>query len=156
MPVPEPDLIVVPPVPSIGVALEPAHSALGSLVSLIKADKHSGFAEWVTRTAAALTPEQWHTHRLVMIGVHYAIVPDRSFSSFPAYVDHLAALDPVVLRNRVFNAYAQVSKHEELPDLPVALITFREGTWLPCIYRKSPFLQNLLGFLRILLLLKAS
>lgn len=125
MPVPEPDLIVVPPVPSIGVALEPAHSALGSLVSLIKADEYSGFAEWVTRTAAALTPEQWHTHRLVMIGVHFAIVPDRSFPSFPAYVDHLAALDPVVLRNRVFSAYAQVSKHEECcaPPDPTAAQT---------------------------------
>jgi DNA-binding transcriptional ArsR family regulator len=95
------------------VALEPAHNALNSLLLLARVDELSGLDTWVTRTAAALTPQQRHINHLVLIGVHFAVVPDRSFPSFPAYVDHLAALDPVILRNRVFNAYAQVFKKKE-------------------------------------------
>lgn len=117
---PDPDSIVAPTVTPVSVALEPVHSALSSLLMLAKADVLSGLPEWVTRTAAALKPEQNHINRLVMIGLHYATVPDRSWSSFPAYVDHLAAEDPNVLCRRVFNAYAQVERREEeccrLPD----------------------------------------
>jgi DNA-binding transcriptional ArsR family regulator len=113
MPAPEPGFIVAPVAPPISVALEPAHNSLNSLLLLVKADKLSGLDTWVTRTAAALTPEQRHINHLILVGVHFAIVPDRSFSSFPAYVDHLAALDPAILRNRVFNAYAQVRKQGE-------------------------------------------
>jgi len=113
MPAPEPGFIVAPTAPPISVALEPAHNGLNSLLLLVKADKLSGLDTWVTRTAAALTPEQRHINHLVLIGVHFAVVPDRSFSSFPAYVDHLAALDPAILRNRVFNAYAQITPKSE-------------------------------------------
>ena len=112
MPAPEPDY-VRPPESPISVALEPAHSSLTSLLLLFKIDRLSGLDEWVTRTAAALTPEQRYTNSLVMNGVYYAIVPERSFASFPAYVDHLAALDPTILRDRVFNAYAQIRKDGE-------------------------------------------
>ena len=113
MPAPEPGFIVAPTAPPISVALEPAHNSLNSLLLLVKADELSGLDTWVTRTAAALTPEQRHINHLILVGVHFAIVPDRSFSSFPAYVDHLAALDPAILRNRVFNAYAQITPKGE-------------------------------------------
>ena len=112
MPAPDPDFIVASTISPISVALEPAHSALNSLLLLIKADKLSGLDEWVTRTAAALTPEQRHRNYLVLIGLHYAVIPDRSWPSFPAYVNHLAAQDPAILRNRVFNAYAQIREGE--------------------------------------------
>ncbi len=113
MPAPEPDLIARPPASPISVALEPALSSLTSLLLLFKLDRLSGLDEWVTRTAAALTPEQRHVNSLVTNGVYYAIVPERSFASFPAYVDHLAALDPTILRDRVLNAYAQIRKDGE-------------------------------------------
>ncbi len=110
MPAPDPDLIVAPTVSPISVALEPAQNALNSLLLLDKGDKLSGLDEWVTRTAAALTPERRHNNRIVLYGLYYAVVPDRSWPSFPAYVSHLAAQDPTVLRDRVFNAYAQMRK----------------------------------------------
>ncbi|MEE8306169.1 MAG: hypothetical protein V3R81_02830, partial [Gammaproteobacteria bacterium] len=118
---PDPDFIVSPTISPVSVALEPAHSALNSLMLLDQIEKWSGLDEWVTRTAAALTPEQRHTNHLVMMGLHYASVPDRSWSSFPAYVDHLATQDPTTLRDRIFNAYAQRiagdnCKHCALPD----------------------------------------
>jgi ArsR family transcriptional regulator len=116
MPAPEPDLIVAPPVAPVSVALEPAHSALNSLSLLCKIDKLSGLDEWVTRTFAALTPEQRHINRLVMFGLHYAVVPDRSWPSFPAYVDHLETQDPLIFRNQVFSAYAQTYKDDCCPS----------------------------------------
>ncbi len=113
MPAPDPDLIVAPTISPIHVALEPAQNALYSLLLLNKAEKLSGLGDWVTRTAAALTPEQRHNNRLVLYGLHFAVVPDRSWPSFPAYVNHLAAQHPTVLRDRIFNAYAQIRKDEE-------------------------------------------
>jgi DNA-binding transcriptional ArsR family regulator len=113
MPAPDPDFIVAPEVAPISVALEPAFNAFYSLVLLIKSERLSGLDDWVTRTAAALTPEQRHKNRLVLNGLYYAVVPDRSWPSFPAYVSHLAAQDPIFLRDRLFSAYAQISKKGE-------------------------------------------
>jgi DNA-binding transcriptional ArsR family regulator len=101
------------------VALEPAHSVLNSLVLLEKAHELSGLHDWVVRTAAELSEERRHVNRLVMIGLHYAIVPTRGWSSFPAYVNHLAHRDPATLRDQVFSAYAQSCKdctEAVLPD----------------------------------------
>jgi DNA-binding transcriptional ArsR family regulator len=107
MPAPDPDLVVAPEAPPVSVAVEPAQNALNSLLLIEKADRLSGLDEWVTRTAVALTPQQRWDNRLVMLGLHYAVVPDRSWPSFTAYVDHLASVDPTTLRDRVFRAYAQ-------------------------------------------------
>jgi DNA-binding transcriptional ArsR family regulator len=102
------DFIVVPDAASITVALEPAHSAVNSLLLLIKAEDLSGLSDWVTRTVDALTPAERRQHQLVIIGFHYAVRPEQSWSSFPAYVDHLAALDPVALRDKMLAVYASV------------------------------------------------
>jgi DNA-binding transcriptional ArsR family regulator len=109
---PDPDFIVAPTVSPVRVALEPAQNALNSLLLLDKAEEYSGLDEWVTRSTAALTPEQRHTNHLVLYGLYYAVVPDRSWPSFPTYINHLAAQDPTTLRDRIFNAYAQVWKEE--------------------------------------------
>jgi DNA-binding transcriptional ArsR family regulator len=109
---PDPDFIVGSTILPVSVALEPAQNALNSLLLLDKADQFSGVNEWVTRTAAALTPEQRRKNHLVLFGLYYATVPDYSWPSFPAYVSHLAALNPTILRDRIFNAYAQVRKDE--------------------------------------------
>ena len=110
MPAPEPDFIVAPAAAPVRVALEPAHNVINSLGLIFKAGELSGLDEWVTRTAEALTPEQRHTNDLVVSGLYYAVYPGQSWPSFPAYVDRLAAQDPTVLRDRIFNAYAQVKK----------------------------------------------
>lgn len=110
---PDPDFIVGSTISPVSMAIEPAHNALNNLLLLDRYDKFPGIDEWVTRTAAALTPEQRHTNHLVLFGLYYATVPDQSWSSFPAYIKHLATLNPTILRDRVFNAYAQIHKCEE-------------------------------------------
>lgn len=90
-----------PPSMRMRVVLEPAAGALDSLMMLNSVAEISGLGEWVVRTAAALTPEQSFTNRVVLIGLYFAVTPDRSWPSFEAYVEHLAATPPEELRDRV-------------------------------------------------------
>jgi DNA-binding transcriptional ArsR family regulator len=85
----------------IGVALEPAHNMLNSLVLLNFVEKLSGLGDWVNQTAAQLSPRQLHRNQLVLDGLHFAVMPDRRWPSFPAYVDDLAAREPAELRDRL-------------------------------------------------------
>ncbi len=107
MPGPVQDFIVAPEAVRVRVSLEPAHNAFESLLLLYKAEIDSGFDEWVTRTDAILTPEERENHKLVIIGFYYAIVPERSWPSFPAYLDHLASVDPAALRDKMLQTYAR-------------------------------------------------
>jgi len=107
MPGPVQDVIVAPEAVRVRVGLEPAFNMFESLVLLYRAEEVSGFDEWVTRTAAALSAEEREAHRLVMNGLYYAVVPQASWPSFPAYLDHLASLDPIVLRDKLLQTYAR-------------------------------------------------
>ena len=109
---PDRDFIVTPPPSPITVALEPAHNALNSLL-LLKAEPPSGMGEWVVRTVEALTPEERERNRLVMIGLHFATMPLQSWPSLPAYVEHLQAMDPGALRDKLLHAYARIPLLEE-------------------------------------------
>jgi DNA-binding transcriptional ArsR family regulator len=107
------DFIEMPDAAPITVALEPAHSALNSLLLLAKAENISGLGDWVTHTASALTPSERREHKLVIIGFHYAVLPEQSWFSFPAYMDHLATRTPQALRDKMLAAYARIPP---LPD----------------------------------------
>ena len=107
MPVQE-DFIEIPDAAPVTVALEPAQNAFHSLLLLTKAEEISGLSDWVTRTADALTPRERKRHKLVFIGLHFAITPEQSWPSFPAYVDHLATRNPTALRDKMLTAYAKI------------------------------------------------
>ena len=91
--------------PAVRVALEPQHSIQHSLSVLARTEQSSGFDESVYRTHAAMTPDERDMNQLVMIGFHYAAQPRASYASFPAYLEHLATVPPVYLRNKVLDAY---------------------------------------------------
>lgn len=101
------DFIEVPEKPSISVAVAPAQLAVSSLLLLTGAGDHPGFGEWVTRTFERMAPEERERNRLVTFGLHYSIVPEEDWSSFPAYIDHLAAMDPVALRDKMLASYLE-------------------------------------------------
>jgi ArsR family transcriptional regulator len=103
---PDQGFIVTPTTTLTDVALEPAHNVLHSLMLLAQSEHASGFGEWVVRTAAALSAAERETVQLVTIGLHYAIVPEASWPSYPAYVDHLAAMEPLALRDKLLDAYS--------------------------------------------------
>ena len=101
------DFIEIPNAVPISVALEPAQNAFHSLLLLTKAEHISGLSDWVTHTADALTPGERKRHKLVFIGLHFAVAPEQSWPSFPAYVDHLATRSPTALRDKMLTAYAR-------------------------------------------------
>ena len=105
---PDRDFIVTPPPSPITVALEPAHNALNSLLLLKSEEPPSGVGEWVMRTVEALTPEERDRNRLVMLGLHFATMTEQSWASLPAYTDHLAAMDPAALRDKLMHTYARI------------------------------------------------
>ena len=110
MPAPEASLISPATESNISFGLEPTFNVLHSLMLLAKIDHYSGLDEWVTRTATSLPPDRRYMNSVVLIGVHYAVVPTRSWSSFPLYLDDLARQNPSALRDRVFNAYFSIGK----------------------------------------------
>lgn len=100
------DVIVQREQAPVVVALEPAHQAIHSMLLVVEAEKLSGLAEWVTRTANSMSAGEHKDHEFVILGFFHAILPGASWPSFPAYVDHLATRDPRELRDRMLAAYA--------------------------------------------------
>ncbi|NIV30261.1 MAG: metalloregulator ArsR/SmtB family transcription factor [Anaerolineae bacterium] len=101
------DIIVQPESDPVIVALEPAHHAVHSFLLVTKTGELSGLGEWVARTSEKMTAEERREHEFVTMGFFHAILPGESWTSFPAYLDHLATGDPASLRDRMLTAYAQ-------------------------------------------------
>ena len=92
----------IQPLPvTTNVAIEPVYNSLLSL-ALLTADPTMVKVEpWITQTAAQLTPKQRHDNRLIFEGLGQALLPDRSYVDFPAYLAALEAQAPTVLRDRL-------------------------------------------------------
>ena len=127
MPSPELDFIVAPNTSTFAVMVEPAHNGLNSLMLLTKTEKLSGMDPWITRTNTSLTPELRHRNELVIQGLYHGLIPERSFPSFEAYVDDLAAQDPTTMRNRILEAYAGIPPMEAAAAPPADLTTLLEN-----------------------------
>jgi len=96
----------------IRVGLAPVQNAIHSLLLLTKTDELSGLGGWVIETAKKLSPDELHQHYRVMIAFYHAIVPERSWSSFPLYLDHLSQRDPIELQEKMLRSYFKLSFHE--------------------------------------------
>jgi DNA-binding transcriptional ArsR family regulator len=107
-------------------SLEPAYNVIGSLSLLEMAEDLSGLGEWVYQTTQALSPEQLRTSQLVLHDA-YVHLADASWSSFPEWVDDLAAQDATAMRDRALQVWLTgVSKKVdgEIPT-PSELLTNR-------------------------------
>jgi ArsR family transcriptional regulator len=138
MPTLESELILTSEKTQIRVAIEPAVNALGSLIFLSRVDDYSGLDPWVVKTSASLDQELLWANLVVMQGLFYAWEPDKSWSSFMSFVDHLEATDPLALRDRVLDTYTElpckkdaatevdpISKDELLSDLATFIAYLR-------------------------------
>jgi ArsR family transcriptional regulator len=112
MPGPVQGIIVAPEAARVRVSLDPVYNAFESLMLLYRTEAMPGVDEWVTRTVAALTPEERETYNLVCIGLHFAARPDGDWPSFPAYIEHLASGEPNALRDMLLEFYARVRYDE--------------------------------------------
>lgn len=98
-------------------SLEPASSVLQSLLLISRRADLPGVMDWVHRTAQSMTRAEHRTNTLVMLGLHYAVTPQESWNSFPAYLEHLAAVPPETLGSKMLDQY------EQLPPCDEAAIT---------------------------------
>jgi DNA-binding transcriptional ArsR family regulator len=136
MPITTTDYLLTPTKTRISVALEPAQNAIESLLLLNPSKSLSGYDEWVTKTVASLSSEILHQNELVTLGLHYAIVPRRSWSSFPAYVDHLAAQDPEVLRDMVLDTYMDIPCKKDDVAYEKTAVLSSVGAFLDFLYSR--------------------
>jgi DNA-binding transcriptional ArsR family regulator len=90
------------------VMIEPALNAFGSMLLISKADDEPGIHEWVSKTRAHMSSEEQFRHKLVMIGFHHTIHPQRPGMSFEAYLEDLEATTPSTFRERLLKAYSEV------------------------------------------------
>ncbi|MCB9456382.1 MAG: winged helix-turn-helix transcriptional regulator [Anaerolineaceae bacterium] len=94
------DFVLAPATVRVRLDLEPAFNAINTLMLLEQVDIRSGLSEWVVQTVAELVPERKRANRLILSLLGDAVMPDRSWSSFPAFINHLATQDAVTLRDR--------------------------------------------------------
>ncbi|HSJ86693.1 MAG TPA: ArsR family transcriptional regulator [Anaerolineales bacterium] len=90
------------------VRLEPAFNAFGSMFLLAHGEDEPGIHEWITKTRLQMSPEERARHKLVVIGLHYAVLPRRTDVSFESYLEDLEATPPSELRDRLLSAYAGI------------------------------------------------
>ncbi len=90
------------------VQLEPALNIFGSMFLLSHAEDEPGIHEWITKTRAQMSAEERGRHKLVIIGLHYAVLPRRGGMSFESYLEDLESTPPSVLRERLLDAYAGI------------------------------------------------
>ncbi|MBE9524051.1 MAG: winged helix-turn-helix transcriptional regulator [Chloroflexi bacterium] len=105
---PDPNVIVMSNVGTISVQLDLVQTALHSLMLITRADHLSGLNNWVYDTADVLTAEELDKHRLVLLGLHYAVIPTKKFIDFPAYLKHLENSDPDSLRDKIIKTYLTI------------------------------------------------
>ncbi len=90
------------------IRLEPALNAFGSMLLVAADETEPGIHEWVSKTRARMSPEERARHKLVMIGLHYAILPHRFGLGFEEYLDRLEATPAAKLKDRLLYAYSKI------------------------------------------------
>jgi DNA-binding transcriptional ArsR family regulator len=84
----------------ISLASEPTYNALNSIALLNEVAHMPALASWVLRTASSLTPAQRRANLLIFVAFPGAVLPDRDWPTFPAYLDDLASQPAGTLRDR--------------------------------------------------------
>jgi ArsR family transcriptional regulator len=105
MPTLESELIRAPAETKIRFSVEPAVNALGSLLFLSQTDRYSGLDPWITNATDTLSQSVLFKNQVVMQGLFYAWIPDRSWASFPTFIEHIEKTDAQILRNRIVDTY---------------------------------------------------
>ncbi len=139
MPAPLNDLIALEKV-RYQVAAEPVFNVLQSMVLLSMVDELSGLDDWIVHTARQLPERVMQHHTVIMFGLHYAVVPKRSFNSFQTYLEHLRTVDANILREQLLDMYLSIPAHADAPealtDLSKEEILANVETFLAFLYSR--------------------
>src|SRR5438105_5737864 len=88
------------------LSLAPAQNALNSLALLNRPEQLAMRSPGARQMLASLSAQQRQHNRLLFDALGDALMPDEEWSSFPAYVDALAAREPVSLRDQFLRRLA--------------------------------------------------
>jgi DNA-binding transcriptional ArsR family regulator len=102
---PNPDFIILPEVTTVEIRLDQVQNFINSMLLVVWSEELSGLSSWVYETAAVLTAEQLKDQKTVMIGLHYAVLPNRFWKDVPSYLAGLERTDAVELRDQVVDFY---------------------------------------------------
>lgn len=94
---------------SARVTLAPAQNALNSLALLSSTNERPGLSPWIRQTRANLSSRAQHANRLVIEGLADVLLGEQELSNFPDYVDHLAKVEPAVLRDQLLGGLVAVT-----------------------------------------------
>lgn len=127
---PSPDTIVLPEVTTVEIRLDPVQTFINSMVLLVRSEELSGLSPWVYETAGSLTEDQMADHELVMLGLHYAVLPNRHWDDVPSYLAGLERSNPLALRNQLLDFYLDFkcceSQEEQIPATRESLLEDRD------------------------------
>jgi DNA-binding transcriptional ArsR family regulator len=90
------------------VSLEPVQNAIASMMLIAKEHDMPGPGTWLAEIREALTEDELSKHRLVIIGFFHAILPNHNWASFSDFLDGMEKSDPVALRDKMLDTYAEV------------------------------------------------
>jgi DNA-binding transcriptional ArsR family regulator len=114
---PRPETFVLPDVTTVDISLDQVQTFINSMMLLVRSEELSGLNPWIYETCGDMTQEQKADHDLVVIGVHFAILPDRYWKDIPSYLAYLESADPIALRDKVLDAYIKFEPCEEAEEV---------------------------------------
>ena len=152
--------VAAPRVTPVSLEFEPIYNILNSIALLSQVERLPALDAWVVRTAAELAPEQRRANQLIFAELAGALLPDRDWPDFPAYLADLAASPPEALRDRALRWRAESPADTALraeadtllddpPALQDLLVTHLRAVWeggLAAEWRRAqPLLQRIPG-----------
>ena len=114
---PSPDAIVLPKVTTVEIRLDQVQTFINSMVLLVRGEELSGLNPWVYETAAMFSPEEMRDHELVIIGLHYAVMPTRFWKDVPTFLNHLEKTDAEKLRDQLLDFYLNFNSCQEAENI---------------------------------------
>jgi DNA-binding transcriptional ArsR family regulator len=124
---PFPTTIEKPALETLVVSVEPVRNAIASMMLVVWEHVNPSTGTWLDRTRQELSPQELAKHKLVIIGFFHAILPDKTWASFPEYLDALEHSDATMLRDRMLEEYGKIciacddSVRDAKPDWPEIL-----------------------------------
>ncbi len=123
----------------IRIGLAPVQNAIHSLLLLTQRAHLSGLGGWVIETDKNLSSEDRKLHYSVMIGFYHAIMPEKSWNNFQSYIDHLTAISPDELRDKMLKRYLDMPVRGEISkDFNMNEVIESEDKYIEFLKEKFP------------------
>lgn len=100
----ERDLLTPPKTVKVSFKVDPVYGVFDLLGSLTHFEHYSGMHPWVEETGHSMPHDLMHRHRVLCAtceGLFFKVAPYSQWVSFPAFLEGMAALDPVIFRDLV-------------------------------------------------------